>query len=33
MGKFLMRLDVLIILLVIATFFSIFIGVSEVKPL
>ncbi|UXV33639.1 ABC transporter permease [Mammaliicoccus sciuri] len=27
-----MRLDVLIILLVIATFFSIFIGVSEVKP-
>ncbi|WP_316964769.1 ABC transporter permease [Mammaliicoccus sciuri] len=32
MGKFLMRLDVLIILLVIATFFSIFIGVSEVKP-
>lgn len=33
MGKFLMRLDVLIVLLVIATFFSIFIGVSEVRPL
>lgn len=32
MGKFLMRLDVLIIMLIIATFFSIFIGVSEVKP-
>ncbi|WP_276512468.1 ABC transporter permease [Mammaliicoccus lentus] len=33
MGKFLMRLDVLIVLLGIATFFSIFIGVSEVRPL
>lgn len=28
-----MRLDVLVVLLVIATFFSIFIGVSDVKPL
>ncbi|WP_275339230.1 ABC transporter permease [Staphylococcus delphini] len=33
MRSFLMRLDVLIILLVIATCFSVFIGVSEVSPI
>lgn len=33
MRSFLMRLDVLIILLVIATGFSVFIGVSEVSPI
>src|SRR5699024_8786839 len=33
MVKFLIILDGLIILLVIVTFFSIFIGVSEVRPL